>query len=306
MLDLKYYKKKIFDIIDILEEKTMLFKFSFAIFVCCATIGLSAIFGEYIGCDNIVEHVLVGILFCCVLFCCILICAIVQIYFDCKNDPKINTGSTILHTLILCTTRDVFLDKIFYMMMKILLIFSNDVNLADNKKYTPLHFVICNMSEQMGSESSTGLKIVQLLINYGANVNALDIRGRTPLVMFGRYPPHRCVELLLRNNADVNARNKRGNTILHNIMYMGPTKSVETFTKFLINHGADIHAKNNSGISPYNIACEKRFYGPVSLVLEHANKLILETLNSLHDDKNSFLYKEYFCDDVFHKLLEFL
>ena len=80
--------------------------------------------------------------------------------------------------------------------------------------------------------------VVELLISKGANVDAKDHKGRTPLAwaVYGGYgkPVHvKCAEILIQNGADVNAVDEDGLTPLSY-----PTVGNKDITEMLIKHGA--------------------------------------------------------------------
>jgi ankyrin repeat protein len=59
-------------------------------------------------------------------------------------------------------------------------------------------------------------QIIKLLIEHGANVNAQDIDGNTPLHAHAMATPlnHEIVQYLLANGADREIKNNAGNTAL--------------------------------------------------------------------------------------------
>jgi ankyrin repeat protein len=59
------------------------------------------------------------------------------------------------------------------------------------------------------------LKAVRAQLDAGVYVNACDADGNTPLLLAAIYAGPECVELLLKKGADVNAANKLGATPLH-------------------------------------------------------------------------------------------
>ena len=120
---------------------------------------------------------------------------------------------------------------------------------------------------------------VRKLIDNGADVNARDAEGNTPLILASFYASPKCVELLLEKGADANAANKAGVTALIRaatnyektrlLVNAGAKVRVRTAdlgntplilaarragnsrtVKLLLERGADATERNNAGISP--------------------------------------------------------
>ncbi len=89
-------------------------------------------------------------------------------------------------------------------------------------------------------------EIVRVLIDNGAELEAQDYLGRTPLHAAHRHPS--TVEVLLEAGANVNARDSFGATPLH----MG-IRIPETI-ELLINAGAEIDSTDAIGRSPLDLA----------------------------------------------------
>lgn len=95
---------------------------------------------------------------------------------------------------------------------------------------------------------STDEAMAQQLIAQGADVNARDGKGDTPLHYVGES-----VEMarsLLKRGANVNTENYQGSTPLHNV-FRQKTAAVMTL---LIEQGADVNATTPEGITPLHFA----------------------------------------------------
>ena len=110
---------------------------------------------------------------------------------------------------------------------------SPDVNAKDERGRTQLH-----LAARRGD-----LENVKSLISKGANVNARDEYGDTPLLDTKNVE---VVKYLVSQGANVNTSNKNGFTLLHTAAYEGDVDVV----KFLISKGANVNAKNIDGTTP--------------------------------------------------------
>jgi len=94
-----------------------------------------------------------------------------------------------------------------------------------------------------------GANALMLAAGVGSPNNA-DRRG-VNVIDFGKPEPESkvlpAVEAAFRANNDVTAADKSGTTALHAAV----THRYETVVQFLLEHGADVNAKNKAGITPY-------------------------------------------------------
>jgi ankyrin repeat protein len=120
-----------------------------------------------------------------------------------------------------------------------------EANTVDEDQRTPLmHAILAS-----DADPST----VRLLIERGAAVNAVDgVQKWTPLHFAARDGNEEIVEVLLNAGASVDAVNISGNTPLwENIM--APTREPKTI-QTLLRHGADAWKKNKRGDAPIDVA----------------------------------------------------
>ena len=98
------------------------------------------------------------------------------------------------------------------------------------------------------------VKIVKILLSYGATIDAKDDLGNTPLMaavssnvpFLGEGYPNTAIELLLSKGADIEAADNAGFTPLHRAIEYRKFRVI----KYLLKHHAHVNAKDNRGQSP--------------------------------------------------------
>jgi ankyrin repeat protein len=109
------------------------------------------------------------------------------------------------------------------------------------------------------------IEVVKLLIEKGANVNAKDNLGSTPLHLAAIIRRIEVVKLLIEKGANVNAKDNVGWTPLHWAAFAGHIEVV----KLLIENGAYVNATDNDGFTPLHLAANNGHIEVVKLLLEH-------------------------------------
>ena len=165
-----------------------------------------------------------------------------------------------------------------------------NVNIINNDGATPLIIAVMNYSlsfvensllnmlfslfmpcanDSASSLSSDKLnfkfEIIKLLIESGAEVNAADNNGLTPLYVATQKGHERVVEYLLTHGAEVNVADKNGVTPL----YVATQKSHERVVEYLLTHGAEVDAADNNGITSLYVATQKGHERVVEYLLTH-------------------------------------
>ena len=126
------------------------------------------------------------------------------------------------------------------------------------------------------------IKGIKQLIADGADVNAKNRDGTTPLQTAAIRGHKEFLQLLIANGADVNAKNEDGMTPLHcaaigtslNYLSRGGRYGVDhkEIAELLISAGADVNAQDNDGETPLDWAIEFKETELADLLRKHGGK----------------------------------
>jgi ankyrin repeat protein len=145
------------------------------------------------------------------------------------------------------------------------------------------------------------MELMELFINYGADINAADIKGNTPLHAASFYKQPNSVELLIKAGAEVNPQNKYGDTPKHYAARNGDAESLKKlwhkdnhieienhnkFTpllcsafngkqntiEFLLSKGAKMDVQTKEGKTALHLVSEKGYPKLVRLLCEKGHK----------------------------------
>ena len=138
------------------------------------------------------------------------------------------------------------------------------INIRDHDNYTALHHA-CIRGHQ---------NVVTMLLDKGADVNAVSAQGETPLhaaALMGRFF---IVKSLLQKGANINIADHRGYTALMFAIREGH----EDVVKLLLNYEASVYCRTVDGFTPLHIACCRRNLSIVKLIGDITSDVNLLTM----------------------------
>lgn len=146
---------------------------------------------------------------------------------------------------------------------------TTNANEAIENTGTPLHWVAWQYSSIPGC-----LEIANALIQCGANVNAVNKFGQTPLSKLcdltsdrNKFNDMDLVKVLLKAGADIN---------LGNALYQAADRDNTELVNFLISKGADVNQRDNKGNTPLSKAIKNpKNYSKVYMDKYNANAIAL-------------------------------
>ncbi|KAJ8665291.1 hypothetical protein QAD02_006953 [Eretmocerus hayati] len=172
-----------------------------------------------------------------------------------------------------------------------------DINNKSRTGTTPLHIAASNATEK---ESAS---LVKILISFHADVNCTELlKFSTPLHLATLHKNYEIIELLLKNGANVNAKERDGKTPLHTMALRDPRKEldmelVESYRKIitaLVDAGCDINLQDAYGRTPLHMSSLYRNLAGAFALLQHGADINIEDSHG----KSPLSY----CMHVFHNI----
>ncbi|KAN0103398.1 hypothetical protein V8E51_011711 [Hyaloscypha variabilis] len=139
------------------------------------------------------------------------------------------------------------------------------VNIRDNLNNSPLHAAI----------TKGNISMAKALLKYGADVDAIGFRGKTPLHL--SVVSKNMVQLLLKHQPNMSLQDDEGNSILHYLLCLPNWWSdldIQTAIKSVLSAGVNINTQNRTGEAPlHRIIAEAIPVSPgyMDIILEFLN-----------------------------------
>lgn len=97
---------------------------------------------------------------------------------------------------------------------------------------------------------SDNVKVVEVLLKHGANVNGKGVDGKTALMGAVYRRNFAMAEMLIKSGANVNAQDYNGDSVLEYASKGSCSADGEEMIKYLLQNGANRNIKNNQGKTP--------------------------------------------------------
>jgi ankyrin repeat protein len=143
-----------------------------------------------------------------------------------------------------------------------------DVHARDKSGNTPLHL----------AATCGHLEVVRKLLKLNAEVNSRDDEGSTPLLLASEYGHAGFLRLLLDHNADVHVRDRDGNTPLHRAAFRCQLE----VARILLTRDVEVDAQNARGSTPLHLTAGIRALArkdTVKLLLDHGADVHARNIN---------------------------
>jgi ankyrin repeat protein len=153
-----------------------------------------------------------------------------------------------------------------------------------------------NKDNQTSLHWARGEEVTRFLLEQGANANALDIKGRTPLRLASEQGHVGVARVFLEHGADVKTQDMDMVTPLHVASSRGQLTAA--VARVLLEHGADAKAQNKNKQTPLHLARGEEVAQFLLRYGAHANALDIKGRTPLH------VASEHECLSVVRVLLE--
>ncbi|AET72878.1 hypothetical protein PGAG_00424 [Phaeocystis globosa virus 12T] len=137
-----------------------------------------------------------------------------------------------------------------------------NISAGDTIQQTPLHIAASKLTDGH-------YEIANLLIKNGANIDAIDNYGETPLFLAVKANNIEMVKLLIEKGAETNIENKTQNSIMHYAAEI-PGDNVEVL-KYLIRNSSDtaVNSINDKEQTPLHLSAELGNTNAAKLLVEN-------------------------------------
>ncbi|CAG8636920.1 18120_t:CDS:1, partial [Racocetra fulgida] len=171
--------------------------------------------------------------------------------------------------------------------IEILLKYGSNINAINVKDHTEVIRILIEYGTSVNDNINTLLywaaksgyvEVVNTLIKYGANVDAVDHNNQTVLRWAAENSYVRIVKTLIEHGANVDAINNHGQTVLH---WAAENGNIEV-VKALIKHRANVNFINSNSCTALHMAARNGHIEIVKILIKHD-----VNINTINDNYSS-------------------
>jgi hypothetical protein len=127
-----------------------------------------------------------------------------------------------------------------------------NINEAYERRQTYPYYLKADtiVSPLICAAESDNVKVVEVLLKHGANVNGKGVDGKTALMGAVNRRNFAMAEMLIKSGANVNAQDNNGDSVLEYASNGSCSADGEKMVKYLLQNGANRDIRNNQGKTP--------------------------------------------------------
>jgi ankyrin repeat protein len=150
-------------------------------------------------------------------------------------------------------------------------------DVEDDDGKIPLHLLSTGTISPGDSVQAPASGLVRSLLERGADVNARNGAGNTPLHLAVYLGLYEVVQILLMRGAEPNTKNNMGKTPLHLLLqkyqsyYDHEVNDMLVVERLLLEYGADVNAQDEDNKSPLHLASNHDTHSIAQIILDHAS-----------------------------------
>ena len=182
-------------------------------------------------------------------------------------DARNNEGSTPLHVASQCGNAEV---------ARLLLERGADIYVRNKTDQTPQHLLLAMCSNKKPDDD---VDTIRFLVEPDADVDAVDDNHSTPLHRASYHGNLKLAQLLLERGANINTRNKVGQTALYRVLAGLDDDSSACYfdtIQLLLENGADVDALDDAQWAPLHVASENGCAKATRLLLKYGASVHLQ------------------------------
>lgn len=150
---------------------------------------------------------------------------------------------------------------------------------------------------------NNNILFLNMILNISTkNINTVSVKGFSPLMLACSENKKEIIDVLINFGCDINAQNQ----YLNNALLIAISKSNFEIVELLINHNADINLSNSDGDTPLIISAKYRKLDSLLYLLENSSSENINKKNKYGSTVTSFIMNSQFINDMPEIIIDLL